>query len=188
MTVPYRTFLALGAAVGLLGAGYVLAPQPKAAALATAPKVAATTTEAAPVAPVSAPAAPTVNPVATLATNRAPTPLAPRKHSSYFTQTAPDGSLQTASATAGPLQPGATSSDGSTASAIAGGNTDGGLPPLSDDAKAGMAQAKAAIELDGYKNVRIVDKAPDGTYRGRAMRGRTEIAVRVDASGSVSAE
>jgi hypothetical protein len=49
-------------------------------------------------------------------------------------------------------------------------------------------QARRAIEFDGYKNVRGLVKGPDGSWRGRAMRGRTEIAVRVDASGNVSAE
>jgi hypothetical protein len=58
----------------------------------------------------------------------------------------------------------------------------------SDNAKTGGTQAKAAIELDGYKNVRALEKGPDGIWRGRAMRGRTEITVRVDATGSVSAE
>jgi hypothetical protein len=52
----------------------------------------------------------------------------------------------------------------------------------------GDAQARAAIELDGYKNVRALTKGADGLWHGRAMRGRTEIAVRVDAGGNVSAE
>ena len=70
-----------------------------------------------------------------------------------------------------------------------GGGLDGGLPPAPGDAKSGdSAQAKAAIELDGYKNVRGLEKGPDGVWRGRAMRGRTEIAIRVDASGNVSAD
>ena len=50
------------------------------------------------------------------------------------------------------------------------------------------AQARKAIEFDGYKNVRALEKGPDGVWRGRAMRGRTEIAIRVDANGNVSAE
>jgi len=56
-------------------------------------------------------------------------------------------------------------------------------PPSGNDSR-----AKQAIELDGYKNVRGLEKGPDGVWRGRAMRGRTEIAVRVDSSGNVSAE
>jgi hypothetical protein len=46
--------------------------------------------------------------------------------------------------------------------------------------------AKASIELDGYKNVRSLVQTPDGVWHGRAMRGRTEIAVSVDPNGSVS--
>ncbi len=50
------------------------------------------------------------------------------------------------------------------------------------------AEAKRAIEFDGYKNVHAVVKGSDGMWHARAMRGRTEIAVTVDASGSVSTE
>ena len=50
------------------------------------------------------------------------------------------------------------------------------------------ADAKRAIEFDGYKNVHSVVKGSDGMWHARAMRGRTEVAVRVDASGNVSAD
>jgi hypothetical protein len=50
------------------------------------------------------------------------------------------------------------------------------------------AQAKRAIEFDGYRNVRGLVKGADGVWHGRAMRGRTEVGVKVDASGSVSAD
>ena len=56
--IPYRTFLVLGLAVGLLGAGYIIAPQPGAAALPTAP----VPPKAAPVANAATPAAPTAKP------------------------------------------------------------------------------------------------------------------------------
>jgi len=46
--------------------------------------------------------------------------------------------------------------------------------------------AKTSIELDGYRNVRGLVKLPDGMWHGRAMRGRVEIAVSVDANGSVA--
>jgi hypothetical protein len=166
MTVPYRTFLALGLAAGLLGAGYVFAPLPGAAALPTAP-----VPKAAPVASAATPAAPTAKP-STLVANRAPVPMVTRTHDTYYAPKEAEASVQTASATTG----------------LVGAGTDGGLP-LSDDMKSGGgAQAKAAIELDGYKNVRGLEKGPDGVWRGRAMRGRTEIAIRVDATGSVSAD
>lgn len=48
--------------------------------------------------------------------------------------------------------------------------------------------AKAAIMADGYKAVRGLTKAADGTWRGRALRGTTEIQVTVDAQGRVSAD
>ncbi len=48
------------------------------------------------------------------------------------------------------------------------------------------AMAKNSIEMDGYRNVRGLVRAPDGSWHGRAMRGRTEIAVSVDPNGSVS--
>ena len=82
--------------------------------------------------------------------------------------------------------------DVQTASAIIGAPAaDGGTPPSSakDDAKRDNdTQAKAAIELDGYKNVRGLVQGEDGVWHGRALRGRTEIAISVDAKGSVSAE
>jgi hypothetical protein len=167
MTVPYRALLALGLVAGLLGSAYVFAPQPGAAALPTA-----TVPKAAPVAVSATPAAPTVKP-GTLVVNRAPVPMVVRTHDRYFTPKETDALLQTASATRG----------------LTDATTDGGLPLAPGDAKSGdSAQAKAAIELDGYKHVRALEKGPDGVWRGRAMRGRTEIAIRVDATGSVSAD
>ena len=50
------------------------------------------------------------------------------------------------------------------------------------------ANAKAAIEADGYKRVRVLSKSEDGTWRARAFRGATEVALRVDEQGNVTAE
>jgi hypothetical protein len=50
------------------------------------------------------------------------------------------------------------------------------------------AGAKAMIEADGYKNARAVAKAPDGSWRGFAMRGAVEVAVSVDDHGNVSTQ
>ena len=167
MTIPYRTFALVGLAVGLLGAGYIFAPQPGAAALPTPP-----VPKGVPVANAARPAAPTAKPPSTLVVNRAPVPMVTRTHNTYYAPKEAEASVQTASATTGPV----------------GAGTDGGLPPSDNTKTGGDAQAKAAIELDGYKNVRGLAKGPDGVWRGRAMRGRTEIAIRVDASGSVSAD
>ena len=67
--------------------------------------------------------------------------------------------------------------------------TDGALPLGPGEARSGTSsRAKAAVERDGYKNVHALEQGPDGVWRGRAMRGRTEIAIRVDDNGNVSAE
>ncbi len=110
-------------------------------------------------APLARPAAPTV--VAT----RPPVPLVRPQPTSYFTpEPAADGN---------PSEP----AQGETAALTA------DQPSAGDD-----SEAKRAIEFDGYKNVHAVVKGSDGMWHARAMRGRTEIAVTVDASGNVSAE
>lgn len=48
--------------------------------------------------------------------------------------------------------------------------------------------AKSAIEADGYKRVRIVDKGANGTWRAKAYRGATEVEVVVDSAGRVRTE
>jgi len=48
--------------------------------------------------------------------------------------------------------------------------------------------AKAAIEQDGYKGVRSITKGSNGSWRATAMRGTTEVILRVDANGNVSAQ
>jgi hypothetical protein len=114
---------------------------------------------------------------------RPPVPLVTRAHTTYFVPKETEAVTRTSPTPGVPGEPGPTQSS----TVLGGAGIDGGLPP-SDDARAGDRQAKAAIELDGYKNVRMVEQGPDGTWRARAMRGRTEVTVRVDASGSVSAE
>lgn len=58
-----------------------------------------------------------------------------------------------------------------------------------EDAKPQNASfAKTAIEQDGYKGVKGLAKGNDGLWRGRALRGVTEVAVSVDPSGNVSAQ
>ena len=48
--------------------------------------------------------------------------------------------------------------------------------------------ARAAIEADGYKKPRIVNKGADGTWQARALRGTMEVSLRVDAQGNVTGE
>jgi hypothetical protein len=54
-----------------------------------------------------------------------------------------------------------------------------------DSKVSSAAAAKAMIEADGYKNVRSVTKAPDGSWRGVGMRGTVEVALSVDSDGNV---
>jgi hypothetical protein len=188
MSVPIRTFVLLGVAVGMLGAGYVFVPRPGAAAISTAPAPTAVTAPASPAIAKAEPAAPTAKPSTTLVVNRAPTPLQARTHTNYYQPTPGEAAEATASTPATAQQaPGF-----QTAALTAGAATNGGLPPpdatANAEPKESDAKAKAAVELDGYRNVRGLEKGPDGIWRGRAMRGRTEIAIRVDATGNVSAD
>lgn len=50
------------------------------------------------------------------------------------------------------------------------------------------ALARRAVEEDGYKSIRDIKPGPDGTWRVRAMRGRTEVLLVVDKDGRVSAQ
>jgi hypothetical protein len=45
--------------------------------------------------------------------------------------------------------------------------------------------ARAAIEADGYKRVRIIDKSANGAWRAKAYRGPTEVEVVVNGAGRV---
>jgi hypothetical protein len=161
MVVPFRTFALFSLAFGMLAAGYLLAPAPGATQLPPPPV------------PVVAPAPKTAS---ALVASRPPVPIVTQHRASYST----------------PIDH--PSSDKATADK----GTSDGTPPdpakpqtaaLATDQPSGNdAQARHAIEFDGYKNVRAVTKDADGVWHARAMRGRTEIAVRVDASGNVSAE
>jgi hypothetical protein len=158
MTVPFRTFALFGLALGMLAAGYLFAPAPG----ASRPLPTQPLAKAAPPAPVPAKPA-----VATLAANRPPVPILTQPRTTYFTPP-----TEQAAADAGTS--GAKPGDTTQALAVSAPGEDSG--------------AKRAIEFDGYRNVRGLTKGPDGTWHGRALRGRTEVAVRVDASGSVSTE
>ena len=52
----------------------------------------------------------------------------------------------------------------------------------------GGSFARSAIEADGYKSVKNIVAGPDGTWRARALRGRTEVTLTVDQEGRVSAD
>jgi hypothetical protein len=104
--------------------------------------------------------------VPTLAASRPPVPLVRPQPTSFFTPTVQDSG-------ASGDKPAVDTSNGD----------------LTADQPAGVdGDAKRAIEFDGYKNVHGLVKGSDGMWHARALRGRTEIAVTVDASGNVSAD
>ncbi len=185
MTAPYRTLLAPGLVLVLFGAGYIFAPRPDAApSAASAPRAVAVTAATIPAAPI----------VAAMPGRSDRCSDDCRAHRETVRDAGsgpcagPAGASHTIRITrrSNPTQP---SRPCRPRQPPGGAGTDGALPPPSDETKAGGdSEAKAAIELDGYKNVRALVKGPDGLWRGRAMRGRTEITVRVDATGNVSAE
>ena len=184
----------------MLGAGYLFVPSPGATPvpMPAAKSAAANPPSTSPAVPPSnASAVPPSKPANTLVANRPPVPLVAPAHHNYFTLKEPkEAPKQAATKDGAPVQADtdkATADKGtSTAKAV---SSDAGAEPKSADtqqafaadAKSGNdAKAKAAVEQDGYKNVRDLVKNADGTWRGRAMRGRTEIAIRVNADGSVS--
>ena len=52
-------------------------------------------------------------------------------------------------------------------------------------ANLGEKSAKAAVEADGYKGVRLLNKDANGNWQARAMRGSTEVSLTVDKRGGV---
>ena len=164
MHIQTKTLAILVVAGGMLASGYLIAPAPGATSAGMAIAQANT--------PAPAKLAPAPQPTSKVKMLRPPVPLQVGGHEQYFASNPTDvvaTQTQTASATLG-----------TTGGAI-------GDKPIDDQGQANFA-AKAAIEQDGYRNVRGLVKAADGTWRGRAMRGTTEISVIVDASGSVSAD
>lgn len=168
MTVPFRTYAALGVTLGLFAAGYLLAPAAGSSTTLPGQSMA----KAAPA--IAAPAAP-AKPVPALIASRPPVPLVTQPRTIFYTPP-----VQTADKPPVADKSGTTPEKPKVAALTPDQPTD---TPTGDG-----AVAKRAIEVDGYKNPRNLVKGPDGMWHGRAMRGRTEVAVRVDASGNVSAE
>ena len=103
---------------------------------------------------------PTLSPATRISSAKPPVPLRTSRHATYWVEE--------------PRPPATT--------------TEPSVTEPTDKKVASDATAKAMIEADGYKNVRSLVKAPDGAWRGLAMRGSVEIAIRVDADGRVLAE
>jgi hypothetical protein len=173
MTVPFRTFALFGLAFGMLAAGYLFAPARGAGESVPAPAVAVAKAE---------PPALARQPVPTLVANRPPVPLVTAPRTSFFQQAK-------AEQPAGPLPSDKPSTDTGTSTGTSNSNQpDADAPAQALVTPGDDAPARRAIEFDGYRNVRSLVKGPDGNWHGRALRGRTEVAVRVDATGNVSAE
>jgi hypothetical protein len=157
-----RTLALLVVASGMLASGYLIGPAPG----ATTGTAVAQAVPSQPAKPAPAPQS-----ASKVKMMRPPVPLQVSGHDQYFVSSPADvvaTQAQVAAATTG------------TTGAV-------GDKPLDDQGQANFA-AKAAIEQDGYRNVRALVRIADGIWRGRAMRGSTEITVSVDASGSVSAD
>jgi hypothetical protein len=60
-------------------------------------------------------------------------------------------------------------------------------PPKAAEATSGAA-AKAAVEADGYKGVRVVRKGDNGLWYAEGLRGSTKVMLIVDAQGNVTTE
>jgi hypothetical protein len=62
-------------------------------------------------------------------------------------------------------------------------------PSAANTAPPGVSEAvaKAAIEADGYKGVRVLARGSDGVWKASALRGQTEVQLSVGLTGGVSA-
>jgi hypothetical protein len=54
--------------------------------------------------------------------------------------------------------------------------------------KAGESAARAAIEADGYKGVKVLRKGANGVWHASALRGKTSVMLTVDAGGNVTSD
>ena len=126
----------------------------------------------APAAPIAAPAArkgtpaPTVQ-KASVETRQAPVPfqLKPRPPVNLPPVADKDKATEAKASSPSADKPGETSSD-----------------------PAGENAARAAIEADGYKGVKVLRKGANGVWHASALRGKTTVMLTVDGNGSVSAD
>jgi hypothetical protein len=58
--------------------------------------------------------------------------------------------------------------------------------PKTGDDPAGGAAAKAAVEADGYKGVKVLRKGDNGLWYAEGLRGSTKVLLMVDAQGNVT--
>jgi hypothetical protein len=67
-------------------------------------------------------------------------------------------------------------------SAVSPSDADAGPP-----ANMSETAAKAAVEADGYKGVRMLARGADGVWKASALRGQTEVLLSIGPTGRVSA-
>jgi hypothetical protein len=151
-------------------------PQPQSAAEAARPVTTAgpekSAVTPAPVAPIAVPLirkrepAPTIQ-KASVETRQAPVPFQPKPRPPVNLPPVADKDKGTEAKATGQAgdKPGETSAD-----------------------PAGENAARAAIEADGYKGVKVLRKGANGVWHASALRGKTAVMLTVDASGSVSAD
>jgi hypothetical protein len=60
--------------------------------------------------------------------------------------------------------------------------------PVKIGDNSGESAAKAAIEADGYKGVKVLRQGANGLWYAKAMRGAAEVPLTVDAAGRVTLE
>ena len=154
----FAEFVAFG---GILASGYVIVAASGARAI---PVVASDQRDKLPTAKdmanPAAGSAPTLAPATRVSSAKPPVPLRVGRHATFWIEDP---------------QPPATTTEAAVTEQI-------------DRKTTSDATAKAMIEADGYKKVRAVAKAPDGSWRGFAMRGAVEVAVSVDDSGNVTTQ
>jgi hypothetical protein len=67
-------------------------------------------------------------------------------------------------------------------------------PPQQEEAKAaepdpvGGVAAKAAVEADGYKGVKVLRRGDNGLWYAEGLRGSTKVLLMVDAQGNVTSQ
>jgi len=163
--------LALVTAAGAAGAQTVTTP-PVGGATVTPPSVGSGAVTTPPVAPPAA-----------------STPAVPSRSLG-----AGGATVQTPSASGGTIQPPAAGAAGATTPGVnpPSASTSGANVTLPSTANApalpnaqGSGNALKKIERDGYKNVQGLQRNPDGSWSGKALRGGAMVDVHVDARGNV---
>jgi hypothetical protein len=159
----------------MLAAGYLIGPSRG-----------ATTVSLPPATPKAVAEAPEPKPVvSTLVALRPPVPVVGPQHANYYAP-APVDQNATTSGDKPAVAPGTSSSN--PADPAQPQTQTAALTTDQPQATGVNPDAKHAIEFDGYKDVHAMVKDLDGGWHARAMRGHTEIAVKVDPSGNVSVE